>query len=47
LGAEDEGFYGGGADFVDGGADGGVGEGGVESALAGGILAETREGRGC
>jgi len=44
LGAEDEGFYGGGADFVDGCADGGVGKGGVEGALAGGVLAETVEG---
>jgi len=47
LGAEDEGFYGGGADFVDGGADGGVWEGGVEGALAGGVLAETVEEEGC
>jgi len=41
LGAEDHGFDGGGADFVEGGADGGVGEAGVEGTLAGGVLAET------
>lgn len=41
MGAEDHGFDGGGADFVEGGADGGVGEAGVEGTLAGGVLAET------
>ena len=41
LGAQDDGFEGGGADFVDGGADDGVGDAGVEGGLAGGVLAET------
>ena len=41
LRGEDDGFEARGADFVDGGADGGVGEGGAAGALAGGVLAET------
>ena len=45
LGGEDDGFEARGADFVDGGADGGVGEGGAAGALAGGVLAETVERR--
>lgn len=39
LGAEDDGFEAGGADFVDGRAGDGVGEAGVQSALSGGVLA--------
>jgi len=41
LGAEDDGFEAGGADFVDCCADCGDGEGSGEGALAGGVLAET------
>jgi hypothetical protein len=43
LSAEDHGFDGGGADFVDGGADGGVWEASAEGTLAGGVLAEAGE----
>lgn len=41
LGAEDDGFEARGADFVDGRADGAGGEGCVDGALAGGVLAQT------
>ena len=43
MGAEDDGFQGGGADFVYGGADGSVGHAGADGALPGGVLAETGE----
>ncbi len=41
LGGEDDGFGAGSADFVDGGANGGITQAGVDCALASGILAET------
>lgn len=41
LGREDKGLGSGSADFVHGGADGGICETGVDGALAGGVLAET------
>ena len=41
LRAEDDGFEGGGADFVYGGADGGVRHAGAEGALAGWVLTKT------
>lgn len=43
LGADDDGFEAGGADFADGRADDGVGEAGIESALPDGGLTETGE----
>ena len=41
LDAENDGFEGRGADFVDGGADGGVGHAGAEGTLPGWVLPET------